>query len=354
MSSPPARRPALPALTGIRFFAAMAVFFFHFGAALSMRLGAPAPLTQLLKNGYLGVSVFFVLSGFIMTYTYEGHLRSGTELRDYAWARFARIYPVYVLALVLALPVLEKPLDVPSAAKVLLMIQSWTVPTSSSGFAWVTHAWTLSVELFFYLMFPLLLRATRGWRDTPILLCVVILMIFIVTLGIPTIAPGYRGPVAYVSHWPLPVLRFSEFAYGFHVCKWMLSHPQITRRFGHTALTYCMLTAIAVLLCTRDGPHAMGCVTVLFGLLLLQLASGESGLSLFLSRRGLILLGGASYAIYLLQGPIRSWIQNGVPEPWAKPVQLALTLIGSIVVFMYFEEPLRMRLRHWNSSKGNR
>src|ERR1700730_18186865 len=91
------KRPSLDALTGVRFFAAFAVFMFHYGASFSEQIGVPKPLTTFLHNGYYGVSMFFVLSGFIMTYTYIGRLSTKIELYDFAVARIARIYPVYLL-----------------------------------------------------------------------------------------------------------------------------------------------------------------------------------------------------------------------------------------------------------------
>ncbi len=60
---PATRAPMLPALTGVRFFAAMAVLLFHYGAGFSERIHAPSPIRHLLHNGFLGVSLFFVLSG---------------------------------------------------------------------------------------------------------------------------------------------------------------------------------------------------------------------------------------------------------------------------------------------------
>src|ERR1700743_1356882 len=90
-------RANLKPLTSVRFFAALAVLLFHFGAGMIARLGAPTPLRHLFANGYLGVTFFFVLSGFLLTYSYFDRLASRAELRDYAVSRVARLYPVYLL-----------------------------------------------------------------------------------------------------------------------------------------------------------------------------------------------------------------------------------------------------------------
>src|SRR6201986_260098 len=65
-------RAPLPALTGIRFVAAIQVVLFHFGAGFAQRHGAPRPIANLLTNGWSAVTLFFILSGFILSYTYFG------------------------------------------------------------------------------------------------------------------------------------------------------------------------------------------------------------------------------------------------------------------------------------------
>ena len=86
--NPDAIRPQLPALTSIRFLAAAWVAIFH---AQAMRVFFGPEWFQLVAYiGDMGVHFFFVLSGFIMVYTYSGRLESR---RDFWQARFARIYP---------------------------------------------------------------------------------------------------------------------------------------------------------------------------------------------------------------------------------------------------------------------
>jgi peptidoglycan/LPS O-acetylase OafA/YrhL len=96
------RRTALPALTGVRFFAAFYVVLSHSLPWVATRFRIPWPAKIFLSNGYLAVAMFFLLSGFILAYTYDGQI-TGSRNRARFWeARFARIYPVYLLSLVLA------------------------------------------------------------------------------------------------------------------------------------------------------------------------------------------------------------------------------------------------------------
>ena len=153
-------RPRLPAVTSLRFFAAFHVALFHMNE-MGVLTG-PAWLKAFAGIGYVGVSFFFVLSGFILVYTYAGREIS---LRNYFQSRFARIYPAYLFSLVLTFPFFyfgALKMQVPffafasqhfvlSSVLVLLLLQSW-IP--AAALAWNPVAWSLSVEAFFYLVFP--------------------------------------------------------------------------------------------------------------------------------------------------------------------------------------------------------
>lgn len=138
-------RQQLPALTGLRFFAALLVLCVHFGRWLAM----PTPLHTLIGRGGVSVGLFFVLSGFILTHTYctaSGSFR-GTPGAFYV-ARFARIYPVYLCGIGLALMTVNPwavPVHTPHLLILVLtmsLIQSWFPPLQAiiNG-----PGWSLSV-----------------------------------------------------------------------------------------------------------------------------------------------------------------------------------------------------------------
>src|SRR5260370_3381114 len=120
---------------------------------------------KLSSIGYVGVSFFFVLSGFILVYTYAGR---PMILKDFWRARFARIYPAYAFSLLVTAPffffaVLTMNIPFFAWAKahlkfvsvlVVSLLQAWVPPAALS---WNAVAWSLSVEAFFYLLFPFLL-----------------------------------------------------------------------------------------------------------------------------------------------------------------------------------------------------
>src|SRR4051812_11004909 len=92
----PQRPPSLNALTGLRFFAALGVVLFHLDVLRNSEVLGWV-YTAVLSDGCCGVGFFFILSGFVLAYNYDGRFRAlrGRELWDYATARFARIYPLH-------------------------------------------------------------------------------------------------------------------------------------------------------------------------------------------------------------------------------------------------------------------
>src|SRR5262249_42785079 len=141
-------------------FASFAVFFFHFGRPLVT--GAPAPLRAIASSGFVAVSFFYVLSGFVLTLASRRALTAGTlHRRRFFVRRAARVIPTALLALALLLPLALHPAwgratgafpaGGPSVALTgilhVLLLQAW-IP--SLTLTWNLPAWSVSVELAFY------------------------------------------------------------------------------------------------------------------------------------------------------------------------------------------------------------
>lgn len=343
-------RRNIESLTGLRFIAAMAVYLFHFGAGFLERVGAPTPFVNILKNGYFGVSIFFILSGFILYYTYQSSVSSFKSYKDFMLARFARIYPVYIFVLLLALPVTTRPTDSESIIRVLSMTQSWTLPASDLGFAWVTQAWTLSVELFFYLAFPLIagMAARIGLFSTFSVLFAVCICILLGSLS--TVTPSTVGTVvpSWVYQFPLPLLRSLEFAYGVLLCKVFLSTSEKWRFTLSSSLVGTLLiAAIALPLSLSTQRISVAIASLAGGFLIFHLASGTSYLSKSLSSRHMILAGGASFSMYLLQGPAHDYVRILNIGSIAPIIQFTLCFGLSILLYRFYEEPMRKVVKKW-------
>jgi peptidoglycan/LPS O-acetylase OafA/YrhL len=323
------------------------VFLFHYGAAFSERISAPRAITTLLQNGNMGVSFFFVLSGFILTYTYQGRLNSRYAVADYLFARFSRLYPVYLLALVIALPVLTHPLGLIEALKVLLMVQAWTFPMDTSSNAWITQAWTLSVELFFYAIFPFALPVVGRLKPVAATMVATGVGAAICVFGIAKIAPGTER-IAFLPRSftpPLPILHASEFLLGMLACAIYLNRSPAT--WCGAGGWKASLTALAVLaiLASTTSPQVTSLATVLFPVLIIQLASGEGAMARFLSRPAMLVLGGASYAFYITQGPAREWVRALIPSPLDAALNPIIAVVVATAIFLLWEQPAQRWLR---------
>ena len=127
-------RPMLPALTSLRFFAALHVLLFHM-YAMQIMTGSGF-YRSLASVGYVGVSFFFVLSGFILVYTYAG--RETTPVKFWQ-ARFARIYPAYLFSLVVTFPfflficIQLKNMDIPMFAFQQAHVDPHRIPGTKFG-----------------------------------------------------------------------------------------------------------------------------------------------------------------------------------------------------------------------------
>jgi peptidoglycan/LPS O-acetylase OafA/YrhL len=332
----------IEALTGVRFLAAVFVLVFHYGATYIASAGAPVFIGNFLHHGYLGVSLFFILSGFILTYNYQDRIQK-KWLAPFFFARFARIYPVYVLALLIALPVLEKPLSLGDAVRVLTLTQSWTPVTSEQGYAWVLQAWTLSVEFFFYLAFPFVLPLVLALDRTMLVLLTVLCWAAMILFGIPTLAPGTaEAPtIGGLAAAPLPVLRSVEFFLGMLVCRWVTLHELKLGPVAGNVLTIVVLASILGIMAGFNDPRMLGLGMVLTSVFLVLLTDEHSIVAWFLSTRAMVVLGAASYAMYIVQGPVRAWMHVVSDDMIGRMASPFVTIGFSVLVYFLWEKPIR-------------
>ena len=153
------RPPFLPGLGGLRALAALAVLVGHAAAWLTPLPETPALYAPLARLTQCGLSAFFLLSGFVLQYNYGPALAAGRiSLARFALARLARLYPVYLLLLALAaagLLVSEGPAALGGPANIatyLTLTHGWVFSPESPRI--FPLAWALSVEVFFYILFP--------------------------------------------------------------------------------------------------------------------------------------------------------------------------------------------------------
>ncbi len=169
----------LHALTGLRFIAALLVVLFHFEGTwrwdafvLSPTPLIPITIRQALHNfsfnGFVGVNIFFILSGFVLAYNYLTPTNTLNGTRKAFWvARVARIYPVYLLGILFgAMPyawnhAASAP-PIVTGVSALTLVQAWQPYV---GTAWNPPGWSLSAEIFFYMLFPFVAPWIARFRE---------------------------------------------------------------------------------------------------------------------------------------------------------------------------------------------
>ncbi len=380
-SASPIPRTSLHALTGVRFLAALHVVAFHYAP----REGLPAWLNQLLDGGPNSVTLFFILSGFVLAYSYLGAKDTARVERRAFWvARFARVYPVYLLGLVLITPaVVDTALR---TAGGLTNEVLWKL--SSSGLAaftltqawgpqvacvWNCPGWSLSVEAFFYLLFPLLslavIRAGRHglWAAAAATLGVtaiattlwVLVDRWLAVSPAPPFGPDTWLQVAAYN----PVLRLPQFLLGVVLGRLFSQRVSEGRGAGHAAPAQALVGAVAslaIFVAPWSG-RALAfkdlALMPTFALLLWGLAYGSGPLARLLERPWAVRLGEASYALYILHSPLSFYVRladhrSGVGLAVSSPraffaVYVATSVLVSLGIFRWLEEPARRWLRAW-------
>ena len=331
----------MPALTGLRFVLALWVILHHLtgpGQSLEpLARALPAAVYALIRGGYLAVTTFFVLSGFVLSRSYAGMDWTRRSVARYTAGRIARVYPVYLLSLLMVAPFIAAdpaPGKAPLVAAHGLLVQGWLghIPVN-----WNTPAWSLSCEMFFYLSFPLLAARLEGsgWRKT---------------LGAAAAACCLTRVLwaVGVSDEIKPVIHLSDFLMGIAAsCAFDLLAARRKRPAGawlYVPGTACAAALIAWPQLLPPGVDLNSALRPLNGLLLIGFALGGGPAARGLSTPVAVYLGKASYAMYILHVPMLWWYLRWW-KTFSAPLYLGLVIGVSALVYRFIEEPANRYLR---------
>jgi peptidoglycan/LPS O-acetylase OafA/YrhL len=297
------RRPAIPVLTTLRFPAAFAIVLYHFLPY------TPCPPWVWAGFGS-GVSFFYVLSGFILYYTYE-HLR---DVRYFWLARLARIWPTHLVTLILAFILVPWPdllghASWPATLPLnIFLLHAW-LPYDGSVLSFNGVSWSLSVEAFFYACFPFL--CARLNRRGPLGLLVGSFVAGLAVVGLASLLlPRHASFVGPFN----PLCRLFEFVLGMSTCFFWLRVERATARSGEAWSSWEALILLGAL-CVAIGEPALSNLLGLrqplwrwfateisagmFAVLIWVFAHQRGQLSAWLAVRPLRWLGEISFALYM-------------------------------------------------------
>lgn len=365
----------IDALTGIRFLFALLVVFLHIDMTTQWLASAPALRNGLVYSGGAGVNFFFILSGFILTYTW--FTASSRTKYNFYIARMARIYPVYIVGLVLTAGfVLAHDFNLQfkpetsteqilSLTSHIALIQAW-IPAFVIN--WNAPGWSLSAEVFFYILFPFVMPLLV--RQSAAFLIAIMTGCFFFSMGLPALFHSLGlfnfweptniaslGDHGFITHnnflYYFPAIRLPDFLTGICLASLFLKH----RKFiGHIAPTLLTGGLIGLLIGLQTGPIILPVILINNGVfgpfvccIILGLSCAENhSLTRLFSSKPMVVLGNASYALYILHIPILflyiAVLPAGVNPALAAGFYLLLAISASILTYYYFEKPLQTRI----------
>ncbi len=337
----------------LRGLAILLVFLFHIGFPF-------------LPSGFLGVDVFFVISGYLMALLY-GHMGSLADVRKFYEKRLNRLLPAYFVVLFLvvvatALIVLPNALADTIryawyAALLIPNIGFWLDASYFNGnyFKPIQHFWSLGVELQFYLVFPIIMYLSRRSK---VLAGAMLLSSLALCFFVTGISPK-------TSFFMLPT-RAWEFMFGvmlaptvWHTFSWS-SVPNVLRTLiaklteWRTALGALAMLAIiastAIPLTELDHPKWAALAVCALAAFVIVAGLPEKFISSFVGK-SIIKLGTYSYSIYLVHFPIIALLSYepfdtflvGSFSPVATLLAIALTAVSAAALYYGVEMPLRRR-----------
>jgi peptidoglycan/LPS O-acetylase OafA/YrhL len=410
-------RKDVPPLTGLRFVAAFSVLLGHgFGWMLKSHETPLGAIYWIEQSSGFGMTLFFVLSGFVIHYNYatlvtEGGLRG---IRSFLWARFARLYPLFLLMMIVYVLLSSRHFDlwmghperINSTLRALpyflLSMQSWfyaiidgnPLINAIGGGSPIT--WSISTEWFFYLAYLGIAWVVPRSR-APLIGLVSILLWCVLWITIATSlyerspqidawAVAHFGPVAGIQNgeqdtfvrWLLfysPYLRIGEFLLGSLVAQFYIrlrnwevsSWEHVIGAGGFLVAGGSAILVTYLNYSPNVGMNIFREMNMNFALapsaaMLIFCGARYHGTAMrILTLRPILALGEASYSIYLVHIVIftsalrltGSTVHSLVYDVVKLLLLTTIVLVVSFLLYAYYEAPVRKWLRRWADKRSS-
>lgn len=353
--------PAMASLTGIRGVAAFWVLLYHIQSfSRAFGLGEIADVA-ILRDGWSGVDLFFILSGFVLMYAHEDDFKriNGASLLRFAKLRFLRIYPLSTAVLILitilvaadpAFVTWYRGIDNPASFtlwpffKTLFLATRWFPPTDGDC---NQPVWSLSAEIIGYAAFPwLACRIGRCPRPRTAFL-IAVLSLFILAAIELSLDIGNLNMFQMFA-----VTRMAGgFIAGVALCKGWRLLPKRTAVWPAYTSAASVIALLAV--CFLPDTHVL--MTPIFGLLILSLAFQVGLVSRALSSRPAMFLGRISFPLYLVHVTALLWLRSAVAGSPIDPAEGAVLVLGCVacciglatLLHHFVERPCHRLARAW-------
>jgi peptidoglycan/LPS O-acetylase OafA/YrhL len=369
-----AARPEIPSLTGMRFIAAFLVVLAHtdhYFAAMQ-----PAWLDYAWRVGAnLGMTTFFVLSGFVIHYNYGSAIvaKGAPAIRSFLVARFARLYPLYLLVLLITIALVPSVIHEDAFRqqwlwRYLTMTQDWT-PTLVDGqlltALYIGGAWSISAEVGLYTFYLLAAASLAGLQSVRAALGAIAVLTAAGVIFFGGYAAGYWLSGLESQNWWLslsPLARVPEFLLGALTAQLYVVSPDlpsnVEKRQGKwLGIAGAVWTVGSFLACyiyinfQGSFGFAPGIAAVIF-----FFARYRGRVAALVETPIVVALGDASYSIYMLHGFVLFYVMK--QSPYVSPIlriamAWGLTVFLSLGVYRYFEAPARRLIRRLAAPRQN-
>lgn len=337
-----------PDIDGMRAIAVLAVILNHIDHRLA-------------PSGYLGVDIFFVISGYVITLSLWQ--RSASDLKsfllDFYARRFRRILPALILCVAVTglaawlvdpesrISLLTGLTALIGASNLYLLSISADYFAQTTALNFLTHTWSLGVEEQFYLAFPFLIWFTIGRPNRERRTLGILLAVSAISIALLFIIPGARGGAAYF----LPFGRLWELALGAIMALLPWTMPRIAASLRHPTIQLFALAMLLTVLFLPVPPSAVWALLAVPPTAILMLGSAtDAWPGKALAIRPLRWTGAISYSLYLWHWPVIALsLMLFRPTPRLAAIQFAVTFLLAIATYFAVERPFREKL----PSKGS-
>lgn len=296
----------LPILTGLRFLAAFYVFIFHINLRQSFDF-LNESLLSIISQGAVGVNIFFVLSGFILFYTYYD---KPVNFSEFILKRLAKIYPVYLAGFIICFLLVKiMHIKVTNFFEILimnlLMFQSYLPKFAQEWYG--SGSWSISTEFFFYLCFPVFLHFILKFSKKK-------LMLFLALTFLCSILPGILFNLKIINFglsYAFPPSRIWEFISGMLTAALVFKHGV---RINNILIFIILLFSIIFFFSVGkklEGYVVQNIIVIpIMITILISTTTMKKHVLGFLGSKPFEYLGKISYSFYIVQIPIMIFLDN--------------------------------------------
>jgi peptidoglycan/LPS O-acetylase OafA/YrhL len=348
-------------LTFFRFIAAFIVVIFHFGVGTWFT----KTFGRFVTAGPEMVSFFFVLSGFVMIISQINKVNFCTK--KYYYGRIARIFPVYLIGLLIILPFKYYINPISHNTSLFLSVtflQSWVSPYALS---FNSPGWSVSVEMFFYATFPMILFLIKKIKPKPdnFILFSIFVWAFTQYILINLLNSKFYQGFLTTSHdliYYFPLSHFCSFLIGISVAYFFIN-SNFQKSLSNVKASIFLNIVVLFLLyfcITKEPflkdyfklnlPFGSSFYAPVFALVILVIAASKNIITKILSIKPFIFLGNISFSIYILHSPLHTFYKEFI-MPYFKEYEfnktqiflffILLLLISCTLIYYIIEKPIQ-------------